>query len=103
MEKPKKKSEKVIFQEGFLKNFLGGALVYGFLKGSQDRLDRVELKRGVDSEKERTKTQMKKDNELKRLLEKFSSTSTDLFQYVKKNKDKGGVYLHLYTKLAEFY
>lgn len=96
----KKKSEKRILQEGFLTNFLSGVLLGGFIAGKKPD---HEIVRGIDGEKKQTKDQVKKDYELKRLLDKFSSTSTDLYRYCKKNKDKGGAYERLYIKLSEFY
>lgn len=103
MQIKKQKSEKQILQEGFLTNFLGGVLAYGFLKGSDDRKKRIELTRSIEGQKKDTTKQMKKDDELKRLLLKFSSTSSDLFSYVKRKRKDGDVYERLYQKLAEFY
>lgn len=97
------KNEKRILQEGFLTNFLGGVLAYGFLKGSEEKKKKIELTRSFGEQKKETAKQMKKDDELKRLLEKFSATSSDLFSYVKKNRKKGEAYERIYQKLAEFY
>lgn len=99
----KKKNEKQILQEGFLTNFLGGVLAYGFLKGSNDRRQQIELTRSITGQKKSTVKQMKKDDELKKLLLKFSATSSDLFSYVKRKRKDGDVYERLYQKLAEFY
>lgn len=105
MQPKKKKTEKQLLQEGFLSNLLSGFLGYSIGKDQ----GKIEIKRSffgkpnISSEREATKEQMKRDDELKRLLTKFSSSSTDLFQYVKRNRKKGGVYENLYMKLAEFY
>ena len=101
----KKKSEKRILQEGFLSNLLAGFLGYSIGKDQ----GKIEIKRSifgkpnVSSERAATKEQMKRDDELKRLLNKFSSSSTDLFRYVKRHRKRGGVYENLFRKLQEFY